>query len=264
METKILVVLSLFFGSSLGQSLHCNYTDSVVLGQQRYVCNLGIQNPTGFDEFTEINGTHLEGRTSADVTGLYLVILSRTINFPRIICSQFPNLVHINFAAMDVVEITENTFSGCQNVEWLRLWFNEIEEIHERAFANNTRLRYLDLDRNKLTTLPENVFLDLVNLEELELSNNPFTLIPGGLFRPLISLIGLFLIQVRIVTLNPEWFAPLGNLELLTVYGNNITELPDNSFSALINLRAFEISRNPIGDNLPAQAFRDFPNLENL
>lgn len=264
MELKLLVLLSLLFGSSLGQSLLCNYANSVVNGQERYICTLNIDNPTGFDEFTEINGTHVEEMTNADVTALYLTFTSRTINFPRIICSQFPNLVHINYAGMDVVEITENTFSGCPNLEWLRLYYNEIEEIHERAFASNTRLGYLDLERNKFTTLPENVFLGLVNLEILELTNNPFTSIPGGLFRPLISLVGLYLATARINAINPDWFAPLSNLELLTVYGNNITVWPDNAFTNLRNLRAFEISRNPIGDNLPVNAFSNFPNLEDL
>ncbi|CAG9801219.1 unnamed protein product [Chironomus riparius] len=264
MEIKILLLLSLFFGTTLGQSLTCNYADSIVLGQQRYVCTLNIQNPAGFDEFTEINGTHVEGRTNANVTGLYLTFSSRTINFPRIICSEFPNLAHINYALMDVVEINENTFSGCPNVEWMRLWYNEIENIHERAFASNTRLRYLDLERNKFTTLPENVFNGLVNLEELELSNNAFTTIPDGLFRPLTNLRVLFLVQANIETLNPEWFAPLVNLEVLTVYGNNITVWPEAALSNLRSLRAFEISRNPIGNNLPANAFRDLSNLEEL
>ncbi|XP_070495311.1 leucine-rich repeat-containing protein 15-like [Chironomus tepperi] len=264
MELKLLVLLSVLFGSTLGQSLTCTYSEAQVIGQPRYICTLNIQNPTGLDDFTEIGGTHLEGRTNADVTGLYLEFVSRTINFPRIICSQFPNLEHINYSAMDVVEINENTFSGCQNLAWLRLWYNEIEVIHERAFASNTRLSYLDLDRNQLTTLPENVFLGLANLDELELSNNPFISIPSGLFNPLISLRALYLIQVRINSLNPDWFAPLGSLEVLSVYGNNITVWPENTFSRLSNLRALEISRNPIGDNLPVNIFRDLTNLQDL
>lgn len=264
MEVKILVFLQIFIGSSIAQSLTCNYTDSVILDQPRYICNLDIQNLAGFDDFTEINGTHFEGRTNADVTGLLLTTLSRTVNFPRILCSEFPNLIHINFAHKNVAILGENTLSGCTNVELLSLWNNSIEEIHKRAFARNTRLKDLDLDKNQLATLPENVFSGLVNLEHLELSNNPLTLIPDGLFRPLTGLLELYLIRANIERVNPEWFVTLGNLRQLTLYGNNITTWPENKFAALRNLRIFVISKNPIGDNLPADAFIDLPNLVTL
>ncbi|KAL7051781.1 hypothetical protein ACKWTF_004621 [Chironomus riparius] len=264
MEVKTLVMLSFLFGSSFCQSLTCNYTDTVDYGQELYVCNLEIQNPSGVDDFTEISGTHLEGRTNADVTGLLLTISSRTINFPRIICSQFTNMLHINYAHMSIVEVTQNTFSGCPNLEWLRLWNNTIEQVHEQAFANNSRLKYLNLDKNRLTTLPENLFRNLVNLEQLQMSNNPFSFIPSRLFRPLTNLQRLYLIQSNINVVNPEWFATLNNLFQLTLYGNNITSWPENKFAALRNLQIFVVSKNPIGDNLPADAFVDLPNLETL
>ncbi|XP_070492483.1 protein artichoke-like [Chironomus tepperi] len=264
MELKVLVLLSIFFGSALGQSIQCTYRNTTIFGDIHYICDLAIQNPAGLDDFTAINGTHLAGRTNADVTGIFIVSGSRTINFPRILCSQFPNSVYIDFSFMDVVTIGENTLNGCRNVEWLRFWYNEIEEIHERAFANNSRLNYLDLDNNELRTLPENVFNGLSSLEELELSNNQFTVIPGGLFRPVPTLRLLLLISCGINELNQDWFVPLSNLEVLSIYGNNITSLPNNAFSFLRNLQALEISRNPIGNNLPASIFRDLTNLVSL
>ncbi|KAL7051779.1 hypothetical protein ACKWTF_004619 [Chironomus riparius] len=264
MKMKIIVLLSLLFGSSLGQSISCDYRDSIRDGVSHYACYLDIQNPSGFDGFTTINGTHLPGRNNANVTLLYAQAQSRTVIFPRITCSQFPNLVHIDFERKGIVTLNQNSFVGCINVQIAWLAGNEIEAVHIGAFTNMTRLMLLDLSANRLPTLPENVFSGLVNLQDLNLSLNPTITIPNGVFGGLVNLRVLNMMSMRIHTLVPNWFAPLLNLQILTLYGNNITSFPEAAFSSNRNLRSLEISRNPIGDNLPGGIFRNLTSLEQL
>ncbi|XP_070492468.1 leucine-rich repeat-containing protein 15-like [Chironomus tepperi] len=263
MKMKILVLLSLLFGSSLGQSLSCDYRESIRDGVNHYACYLDIQNPSGFDGFTSINGTHLPGRTNADVTLLYAMPVSRTVIFPRITCSQFPNLVHIDFERKGIVTLSENNFAACRNVEIAWLTGNEIETIHENAFNNMTRLVFLDLSVNRLVNIPGNVFNSLVNLEELNLSLNQL-FIPSVLFSRLVNLRVLNLMSTRLSAVVPEWFGNLTNLQTLTLYGNNITSFPEATFVNNRNLRSLEISRNPVGDHLPAGIFRELRNLTQL
>lgn len=96
-------------------------------------------NPLGA-EFEEIGGTHLEGFSNADVIMIYSWEGS-SINIPQIICNQFTNLERLDLAFFGITTITTQSFAGCANLNFLRLWFNQITDIPTGTFANNNRLR---------------------------------------------------------------------------------------------------------------------------
>lgn len=249
-------------GAALGQGLNCTYTNIVIDGTTHYGCYLTVNNPDGRDDFTTIEGMHLEGRTDADVTAvLRNLYTSRTTNFPQIICSQFANLESVDFSWMDVEELTENTLAGCTNLRWLRFWLNEIHTIHERAFANNRFLRYLDLDTNRFESLSENVF-DGLDLWGLELSGNAIT-IPNNLFSNLNNLTLLFLMDMGLTEINSQWLANLQNLETLSFFDNQLMAIDNTTFANLRNLKALEISRNPF-ESISSGAFSQLTNLIEL
>lgn len=138
MEFKtILILLVGLIARSSAQSASCRYLNSTV----GYTCYLTMNNPLGA-EFEEIEGQHLDGFTDADVVMVYSWEGSST-NVPQVICRQFPNLVQVDLAFFGITTITEQSFSGCVNVNFLRLWFNEILEIPLGTFANNNALRFV-------------------------------------------------------------------------------------------------------------------------
>jgi len=264
MEVKILLLFSLFFGSAPAQDIHCNYRDWYFDGIWHYTCDLIIQNPWGFDNFTTIGGTHLPGRTDANVVLINRQYPSISTVFPKILCTQFENLNEIDFASLGLERIFEDSFSSCVNLETLWINWNLIEDVHERAFVRNTKLSLLDFSHNMITDFSENTFDSLVNLKELIISDNPFESIPDGLFKGLINLEILIMDKININKLNPAWFENFVNLGVLSIAWNNLTAFPEDVLSQIKNLWGLDIGRNPIGNNLPPGSFRALTNLQIL
>ncbi|KAG5668553.1 hypothetical protein PVAND_016491 [Polypedilum vanderplanki] len=252
-------ILSLF-GSSFAQSIDCVYSTTVINNVQHYACNLEIENPNGFDEFQEIIGTHLEGRTNADVTYISHYHGSTTI-VPQIICSQFPNLEIIDFDGFGVRTLTDTSFGGCRNARSINLFTNQISEISENAFANNPNLTFIDLSGNQLRTLHVNLFVNQQQLDMLELNNNSFTEnFPAGLFRNLVNLRMLLLNECRLTAINPNWFTNLGNLFMLNMFRNEILEINEDAFVGLENLNILNLNHNFI-QTIHPNAFSSLGNL---
>lgn len=136
MEIKsLLFALVGLLSTASAQNASCLYLDSSV----GYTCYLSMNNPGGA-EVSEITGEHLEGFSDADVFMVYSWEGLSTI-IPQVVCAQFPSVVQLDFAFFGITTITENSFSGCTNLNFLRLWFNQITELPSNTFANNPALR---------------------------------------------------------------------------------------------------------------------------
>jgi len=264
MEVKVIILIFLFFGSSIGQKLDCVYDDVTIGSTNYYACNLNIYNPLGFDNFTTVGGAHLEGRTDANVTAILGRPASKTLNIPRILCSMFSNAVYLDYSWLEILSVGEYELSSCRGLEFILFRGNKIADVHVNAFSNNLRLININFEYNNLQALPEGVFSNLINLHTLELSNNPFTLIPGGLFNGLVNLRRLHMESTRISELNPQWFSTLVGLHRLIVSNNLITELSEDILSSLPELRFFDISGNRLYDNIASGVFRFSTNLIHL
>lgn len=261
MKLQVLVIFVLFVRSSSAQDIECIYKDSLNAGTWYYTCELVIQNPNGFNNFTTIIGTHLPNRTDADVLRVHTHYQSKSTIFPQILCSQFKNLVQVHMNVLRLERINEESFRNCFNLQQLLLPYNYIENIHEQAFSRNTKLKVLNLNSNFITSLPDELFDNLVNLEELDISYNTLEIIPDGLFKGLKNLIFLNMEANNLKALNPVWFENVTNLEALIIARNNLTVISEQIFSKLKNLWGLDISRNAIGNNLAANAFKELRNL---
>jgi Leucine-rich repeat (LRR) protein len=216
---KFLIFLLSIFVYSSAQSISCLYYQNPEYG---YTCNLIIFNTVGFDNFESINGTHLEGKTDADVLAV-VIFDGETANIPRILCNRFKNVEHIDLEISFITTLTEDNFVECPNLVHLNLWQNYITEVPENIFRNNPRLRYVDFDLNRLTNISENTFAHLSDLEILVLRNNAFgENIPAGTFRNLRNLTNLYLDGCRITELKVEWFTDLVSLRYLELFYNLI------------------------------------------
>ncbi|XP_037025156.1 leucine-rich repeat-containing protein 15-like isoform X4 [Bradysia coprophila] len=258
MKLLIFICSLLTIAAAQDPSLSCNYSSI----NQVYRCDLSINNPNGFDNFTEIGGIHWEGFTDADVS-LIAVDSGTTRNVPQIICATFPNIISFSMSGVQLTAINDDAFSGCSQIRRLYLYSNRINSISENAFVNLREVNYIGLDTNILTTLPENVFKNQRNLTDLSLSWNSLSELPTGIFRPLENLEYLSVGHNNISAVNREWFSTNSKLVFLYLPGNRINLTSDNFAHLQQSLEYLNLGSNGISD-IPTGAFAGLANLIDL
>ncbi|XP_070494579.1 leucine-rich repeat-containing protein 15-like [Chironomus tepperi] len=238
---KFLVLLlnfSLIFGQNA--AISCRFSSQGT----NYNCNLSINNPNGLNNFTQINGTHLEGRSDEDVVGVLPEAGSSSINIPSIICSRFRNIRTVVLTNIGLQRVNRNSFNNCKMLSGLYLNDNRINFIESGSFGENPELLNLWIYSNELTTLPENLFFNQSKLLDLDLTENRIADLPANIFRPLTNLQELYLYANQITNIRPQWFDSLENLQFLFLNENQIEELPENAFKGLKNLEVFGLDDN--------------------
>lgn len=240
--------------------LSCSYSLNR-LNRDTYKCDLTINNPNGFNNFTEIGGVHLKNLTNGDVTELCIDPDSDSIstNVPTIICDTFPSLKWIELNFVGLTEIGDDDFASCSRIIRLRLNFNHIRSISEHAFNCLANLEVIDLNHNNLTTLTENVFVNQQKLTSLDLESNPFDDIPDGLLQPLEKLETFYITSIS--QMKREWFVNT-QLKTLWVTDSAVTALPD-SFVSLAKLETFIFVNNQLS-RIQSRGFTGLTNLDVL
>jgi len=240
---KILLYLlniSLIFGQD--EVISCRYSSQA----NNYNCNLSINNPNGLNNFTEIDGQHLDDRSDEDVVGVFAEAGSSSMNIPSIICGKFRNIRTIVFTNIGIQRINRNSLNNCRMLAGLYLNDNRINFIESGSLSENPELLHLWIYNNQLVTLPDNLFANQSKLLDIDLTENNITDMPANIFRSLISLEELYLYTNQITNLRTEWFDTLENLVFLFMNDNQIEELPENSFINLKNLEFFGFDDNKL------------------
>lgn len=65
-----------------------------------------------------------------------------------------------------------NILKGCEFLESINLYMNNIEEIEPKAFCGLSTLKQLNISYNELTAISGDLFHELKKLEFLNLCNN--------------------------------------------------------------------------------------------
>lgn len=257
---KYLLVISSILTVAVAQqaSLSCTY----FLVGATYACDLNINNPNGFNNFTEIGGIHFDGYTDADTELLYRGGSSASTNVPSIICETFPNLIRMQLYNIGLIEIDDSAFARCTRLNELGLSSNRIESISDSAFVNLLDIINLNLNDNALATLPENVFASQQSLATLDISFNGFEDIPVGLFRPLENLQILYLSYANLSTINNQWFTSNLRLNYLQLASNRISVSAD-SFVGLEGIQTLNLAYNTINE-IPSEALARLQSLQHL
>lgn len=262
-----ILILSLIFTvschriSAQSEGLSCYFA-----GVQTYSCSLLIYNPNGRNDFRNINGTHLAGKSDADVLVLYRSYNedSLSLNVPSIICEKFKNLQEIDLSRVGVeMKIEEETFKNCRNLTFLNLSFNKISTFHENSFTENLNLERLYLDFNQLAFLNENLFINQHKLLSLTLGINNIQDLPKNIFKSLTNLESLGMNINLISNLRAEWFEALENLKYLDLQLNQIEVLPRNIFSTLTSLQQISLFKNKL-KVINSNSFSLHPELINV
>jgi Leucine-rich repeat (LRR) protein len=154
---KYLAFLLLIFSTSGAEkfseiSISCTYSVSVP-----YTCDLTINNPDGFDNFTQISGNHVGNRQDSDVSSIY-GYNQNTVNVPVILCQQFVNVREIYLQLSNIRVITERSVENCGNLQILQILQNHLQTIPDNIFVNNPNLHTVSLYANEIQEIGENTF----------------------------------------------------------------------------------------------------------
>ncbi|CAH1710037.1 unnamed protein product [Chironomus riparius] len=227
-----IVLLNLIL--SFGQKLSCTYANNE---EFEYSCYMTIQNPDGLNNFTDISGEHLAGRSDYDVQNIIRTISSKSINVPSIICNKFQNTKTFAFGSIGVERVDENTFDGCKELTRLWLYDNKISYLPKNIFDPLVNLEDLAISNNKISSISIEWFTNLVNLEVLYLHNNQIEDIPKKVFRSLKQLSKLYLTSNNLKVIHSESFGMLPNLKEIYIYINQINAIDER----MIDLTGVEI-----------------------
>lgn len=222
MAFKLLLILLAIFSPSLGQTISCDHWSYA----PAYFCDMSINNPTGYDAFTGIGGTHEPGMTNADVTHLSTSGTTSS-NIPRIICDTFPNLEVFHFSHLGTTTISANAFTNCARVQSIDVYSNLITTIAPTAFANNRELYHLSIANNQLASLSATLIQNLVNLEEFEANRNMINDIPSTFFNGLTRLRDVRLMSNQLSTWHTSWFSDKVSLTYVDLGQNRLTSIPN-------------------------------------
>ena len=129
----LLFVIKLNTIYSQNGAIRCNY----FMSEHGYACNLHINNPNGWNNFTEITGVHMTNMGNADVRNIVRLSSSSTTNIPSIICDTFPFTTRMDLRVIRIERIDEYSFKSCKNLSYLEFFSNRIAHIDEFAFSTN-------------------------------------------------------------------------------------------------------------------------------
>lgn len=217
-------------------TISCRY--QAPTGLTGYTCNLNIHNPNGHNDFTNVEGEHLEGFGNSDVQRLYITY-QNTSNIPSIICEQFPNILDLIIGSSHVRTLDDGSFAGCGQLEFLMVSGNLIQSLPQNIFTQNSHLQVTILDDNRIEQISNNVFAG-TNVSYIDLGKNTLTFF------------------------NPNWFSGIEDtLEVLLLDYNRIIGFSSFVFDRFVNLRELDISVNE-GTNIYGQAFFGLNNLRRL
>lgn len=208
--------------------MSCNYDNT----GDYYTCKMSIEEGA----FDKICGEHLRNLSDEDVKRVQLIHGNSKI-LPKIICEKFINLesFEIDVLEIEIQEISEESFSHCENIEILLIKMSENVEISENAFKHNLKLRQLqiksDLQAPEISW-NEKWFQNMESLKEFVFYDSRFLKIPRNAFKK-------------------------ANLTYIDIGNSKIQEFSNESFGNLRNLKHFEV-RNVEGVKIKFLDFNIF------
>ncbi|KAL7014208.1 hypothetical protein ACKWTF_015800 [Chironomus riparius] len=261
----VILTLTLISSEVLALSGDCIYETNEYTG---YGCTVKFHEPDNITTFTQLGGSHLDGKTDDDVLGVWVYADMTTSKLPEYLCTKFINLQRLFFQRLVLKEIPQNTFVKCKNLEDLKLQSSlysskYITKFPTKLLAGNPKLKVFEAKLQKLRSLPFKFFENNLNLTRISLKDNKIKVLPTHIFKPLVNLKELILSKNIIQKVKPGYFETLENLDTLFLNDNQITDIPKNAFTALKNLNDLWISFNNI-KTIHSDSFGQHPKLESI
>ena len=120
--------------------------------------------------------------------------------------------IHLDSNQIEVVE--ENAFFNCSSVNEINLSFNMIKYIREKTFFGASKLLNLWLEGNQIENIERNSFNHLNLLKKISLTSNKIVLISAELFKNLFDLEELFMSYNKISITEKDSFGDTKYLKM--------------------------------------------------
>jgi hypothetical protein len=156
-----------------------------------------------------------------------------------------------------VTEVTDHSFIGSDQLEFIYLTNNKITQIGRNAFSHMKKLNYLDLTNNSITEIPEELFSQNSQLEFILLKHNQITQIKPKTFHYLYKLQKLDFSHNCITTIGSKSINIFSSSHLsINFESNRLTENSFNKNSFVFDDKNTETKLNIYLDN---NQFTTFP-----
>lgn len=197
-------------------SISCNY---LIYNDVGYSCKLTVDNPNGSNNYTDIQGTHLEGFSDELVVYAEALSDSNSFNVPSIICEKFKNLKSLYFSKSGIRQINDFSFRSCSKLTTLGFTNNSLLEIGSDSFATLTELETLMMTYSSIEELPVGIFSPLVNMHTLWIYNNKLRVIRFETFGQLLNLKNVYVSMNEIEAIDENFIDNTG-VTYMDLYGN--------------------------------------------
>ncbi|XP_014786811.1 leucine-rich repeat transmembrane neuronal protein 4 isoform X2 [Octopus bimaculoides] len=176
---------------------------------------------------------------------------------------SFSQLSNLTVTKYYISQLSETTFQGMVNLQYLSLTHNDISNIDNKAFEGLLSLIHLDLSHNRIANIDE-IFYTLQKLEFLDLSWNRFYSLPSGIFKSQGRLKTLILDGNNMQNIYSYSFQWLRSLLHLSLSNCQLFSIATDLFTITRNLISLDLSSNGLTKPLMLNILRSLPNLRTL
>lgn len=222
---------------------------------------MALNNPDGFDNFTNVQGTHI-GTYSDENVWTVLIFLGKSPIIPSVICQQFKFLNHIAVLGRGLEKLTEKALADCYFLESLGIE-DSVVEFHPNSLENNPFLGSIWISSTNIQTLPEALLQKNSMLNWISIfGNKHLRELPANFFKNTTRAEVVSVMANDLQVWHAEWFQSMPLLKELTLSHNFISEIPPFALNSS-RLTSLRISSNLIR-NISRQSLGDISNLNNF
>lgn len=164
-----LLVLATFTSSA---EVRCSYeTVNFYIGSF-YTCRATAISVENASTVTDISGTHMEGRTKADVKGFSMAGNEILAAIPDGIEKFFENLQNFEWSNGILSTIDSSTFEAWPNLTYIDLSYNKLVTIDGDLFQFTRKLQWISFYDNKIEHVEHDLLSGLTDLEWVNFQYN--------------------------------------------------------------------------------------------
>ena len=155
--------------------MQCNFVDNrdpLSLDDTLYTCKLITNITEPKSAIATISGTHINGKTEADVIGIAGFCIM--YNVPRGLTKFFENITRLSLVQCELQEISRQDLMEYEKLEFLNLLGNHLTSLPNDLFLGNKNLRWIHFEHNQIEILSSKLLRNIQDndLQEVNFCNN--------------------------------------------------------------------------------------------
>lgn len=162
-----MAIFLVFIATAHGFTINCVYEDLNWGGilPSEYTCTGTVSASDNNTSVLTVTGTHLTGRTNADVRGFSIYNSQITNRLPSNINSFFPNIVAVDWVFGTLSTINSEDLRQFPNLIMLSVFGNQLTLLDSNLFTHTRSLRWVELSNNRITNIGEGILANLTDLQ---------------------------------------------------------------------------------------------------